>query len=233
MRELDALFMDYPTWGSRKLVQFFALAHRVVNRKRIQRLRRAMGLETIYRTPRTSLPGNQPQRFPYLLRNKVITLPNEVWCADITYIPMSRGSFYLVAIMDWASRKVLSWRLSNTLDTAFCLAALHDALSASTARPGIFNTDQGCQFTCAAWVSVLKEKSILISQDGKGRWMDNVFIERLWRSLKYDEIYIKCFSTGEALSEAIEAWFEVYNSIRPHQALGGLTPAMVYSGVSR
>jgi putative transposase len=229
MRELDELYLKYPTWGSRKLVMFFALDQRIESRGRITRLRRLMGVETIYQRPRTSQPGSYPQKFPYLLRGLAITVPNQVWCADITYIPMAHSFLYLFAIMDWATRTVLDWELSNTLDEGFCIACLQRLLASNGARkPGIFNTDQGAQFTGRGWILALQHHQIKISHDGKGRWMDNVFIERLWRSLKYDDIYLRCYADGVALYRGLTAYFICYNTIRPHAALEGRTPSSIY-----
>jgi putative transposase len=229
MRVLDELYLEEPTWGSRKLGAHFARQGMSVNRKRLQRLRRMMGLETIWCRPRLSQPGAGAQRFPYLLRGLAITRPNQVWCSDITYIPMPKGCLYLVAVMDWYSRKVLAWRLSNSLDVAFCLEVVRAAVEAAGCAPEIFNTDQGCQFTSAAWIELLQSLSIVISHDGKGRWMDNVFIERLWRTLKHDEIYLKEYPTGQLLEAGLQRWFKRYNTMRPHQALDNRTPAEVYA----
>ena len=198
-----------------------------VSRKRIGRLMRLMGLSAIYQKPNTSRPHPQHRIYPYLLRGMEITRPNQVWCADISYIPMRRGFLYLVAIMDWASRKVLSWRLSNTMDADFCVAALEDAL-ARYGKPEIFNTDQGSQFTCDNFTNTLKEGGIRISMDGKGRWMDNVMIERLWRSLKYECIYLHAFETGSEVRKGIGRWIDFYNKRRPHSKLDDKTPYEVY-----
>ena len=186
---------------------------------------RLMGLMPIYQKPRTSVPHPEHRRYPYLLRDLSITGPNQVWCSDITYIPMRKGFLYLVAIMDWHSRKVLSWRLSNTMDTDFCVAALEEAL-AKYGKPAIFNTDQGRQFTSFAFTNVLRENGIRISMDGRGRWLDNVFIERLWRSLKYECVYLNAFETGSEARAGIGRWLDFYNRLRPHTALGGITPDM-------
>lgn len=229
MRELDELFMDEPTWGSRKLSAHFLRKDRVESRERIIRLRRLMGIETIYQKPRTSLPGPQLQRFPYLLRGLKIKRPDHVWCADITYVPMKTGAFYLFAIMDWATRYVAGWALSNTLETSFCIRCLkHTRRALPRRKPEIFNTDQGSQFTSQDWIKTLTEQKIAISHDGKGRWMDNVFIERLWRSVKYDDIYLRSYANGHELWRGLERWFQRYNHHRPHAALGNITPAMAY-----
>ena len=198
-----------------------------VNRKRIGRLMRLMGLSAIYQKPNTSKPHPQHKIYPYLLRGMTIDRPNQVWCADISYIPMRRGFLYLVAIMDWASRKVLSWRLSNTMDADFCVAALEEAL-ARYGNPKIFNTDQGSQFTSNDFTDVLKEAGVRISMDGKGRWMDNVMIERLWRSLKYECIYLNAFETGSEVRQALKRWTDYYNSHRPHSSLDDRTPDEAY-----
>jgi putative transposase len=228
MRELDELFLAEPAWGSRKIAAYLTLQGRPACRERIIRLRRLMGLETLYRRPMTSLPGPQSQRFPYLLRGRQITRPNEVWCADITYMPMAKGYLYLFAIMDWMSRMVLGWNISNTLDAGFCLECLSHTLAQSPQRPEIFNTDQGVQFTSRDWIKALQDQQIAVSHDGRGRWMDNVFIERLWRSIKHDDIYPKCYADGVHLWHGVEDWFRRYNHVRPHQTLGNITPAMAY-----
>ena len=186
-----------------------------------------MGLSPIYQRPRTSDPHPRHRIYPYLLRDLEITRPNQVWCADITYLPMRRGFLYLVAIMDWATRKVLAWRVSNTMDAEFCVAALQEAL-ARFGRPGIFNTDQGSQFTSAEFTGVLRDAEVRISMDGRGRWMDNVFIERLWRSCKYECVYLHAFETGSELRSGLARWLSYYNGQRPHSALGGRTPDEAY-----
>lgn len=228
-RVLDEIYLQDPCLGSRRLVTILEREHGLVlNRKHVQRLRREMGLEAIYCRPRTSMPAPAHRKYPYLLRGLTIDGPNQVWCADITYIPMPGGHAYLCAVMDWHSRKVPGWAVSNTLDTALCLSALHAALRSTGKIPGIFNTDQGCQFTSEGWTGRLTELSIKISMDGKGRWMDNVFIERLWRSVKYEEIYLHEHRTIPALEAGLERWFARYNTWRPHQALGNQTPHEVY-----
>jgi len=190
-----------------------------VGRKRLRRLMRKMGLQAIYQAPRLSDPHPEHKIYPYLLKGLTIEEPNHVWCADITYIPMRRGFLYLVAIMDWATRKVLSWRLSNTMDADFCVKALEEAIT-RYGKPEIFNTDQGSQFTGFDFIDVLKDAKIKISMDGKGRWMDNVFIERLWRSLKYECVYLHAFETGSETRAGIGRWIDYYNSRRPHSSLG-------------
>ena len=186
-----------------------------------------MGLAPIYQRPRTTVPHPEHRIYPYLLRDLAITRPNQVWCADITYIPMRRGFLYLVAVMDWATRKVLSWRVSNTMDTEFCVAALEEAL-ARFGRPEIFNTDQGSQFTSPRFTGVLHAAGVRISMDGRGRWMDNVFIERLWRSLKYECVYLHAFEIGSELRAGLTGWIGYYNARRPHSALAGRTPEEAY-----
>ena len=187
-----------------------------------------MGLAPIYQHPKTSEPHPQHKIYPYLLRHLTIDRPNQVWCADVTYIPMRRGFLYLVAIMDWASRKVLAWRLSNTMEADFCVAALEDAI-ARYGSPDIFNTDQGSQFTSFAFTNTLKDAGIRISMDGRGRWMDNVFIERLWRSLKYECVFLNAFETGSEARFGIGRWIGYYNAARPHSSFGGRTPDEVYA----
>jgi putative transposase len=199
----------------------------VVGRKRVRRLMAKMGLMPIYQRPRTTVPHPEHRVFPYLLRDLVVERPNQVWCADITYLPMRRGFLYLVAVMDWATRKVLSWRVSNTLEAEFCLEALEEAL-ARFGRPEIFNTDQGSQFTSPRFTGVLQQAGVRISMDGRGRWMDNVFIERLWRSLKYECIYLHAFETGSELRAGLTKWIGYYNGGRPHSALEGRTPDEAY-----
>jgi putative transposase len=227
MRTIDEAFLEMPWYGSRQMARR-RLGH-VVGRKRVRRLMRIMGLTPIYPKPKTSEPHPQHPIYPYLLRNLTIDRPNHVWCADVTYIPMRRGFLYLIAVMDWATRKVLSWRLSNTLEADFCVAALEEAI-ARFGRPAIFNTDQGSQFTSLAFTKVLKEAGIRISMDGRGRWMDNVFIERLWRSLKYECIDLHVFETGSELRAGLARWIGYYNGQRPHSALGGKTPDEAYDG---
>ena len=228
-RLLDELYLREPCLGSRKLVTVLERDQGIeVNRKRLQRLRREMGLEAIYCKPRTSIANKADRIHPYLLRDMSITRADQVWCADITYIPMKRGSAYLCAVMDWHTRCVLGWAVSNTMDTSFCLLALERSKARAKCVPEIFNTDQGSQFTSAEWTGKLTEWGVKISRDGKGRWMDNVFIERLWRSLKYEDIYIKEYATVNALEQGLESWMTRYNTWRPHEALGNRTPSAVY-----
>ena len=228
-RLLDEIYMVDPCLGSRRLVTVLRRDHGiVVNRKRLQRLRRGIGHEAIWCKPRTSIPDDGHRKYPYLLRGLAIARPDQVWCTDITYVPMPGGHAYLCAVMDWHSRKVLGWAVSNTMETGLCLEALENALTATRCVPEIFNTDQGCQFTSAEWTGRLLDLGIKISMDGRGRWMDNVFIERLWRSLKYEEIYLREHATVTALRSGLARWFERYNGWRPHEALGNLTPDMVH-----
>src|SRR5512144_1409544 len=227
MRRIDALFMAWPFLGSRRLTAMLRAEGTTVNRKRVQRLMRRMGIEALGLKPRTTKPAPGHKIYPYLLRDLVIDRPNQVWAADITYVPIGRGFLYLVAIIDWFSRAVLAWRLSNTMDIAFCVDAL-DAALARFGRPEIFNTDQGAQFTSAAFTGRLASAGIRISMDGRGRWMDNVFIERLWRSLKYEDVYLKGYACGREARAGIASWIGFYNGRRPHQALGGRTPMAVW-----
>ena len=231
MGVIDAAFLDMPWYGSRQMARHLQRLGHSVGRRRVRRLMAKLGLAPIYQRPRTSDPHPEHRIYPYLLRDLEITRPNQVWCADITYLPMRRGFLYLVAIMDWASRKVLAWRLSNTMDAEFCVAALKDAL-ARFGRPEIFNTDQGSQFTSADFTGVLRDAQVKISMDGRGRWMDNVFIERLWRSLKYECVYLNAFETGSELRAGLGRWIGYYNEQRPHSRLGGWTPDEAYRGIS-
>ena len=211
MRLIDKQFLETPYSGARQMARHLRRQGYAVGRKRISRLMRLMGLSPIYQKPNTSKPHPQHKVYPYLLRGLTIDKPNQVWCTDVTYIPMRRGFLYLVAIMDWATRKVLSWGLSNTQDADFCVATLEEALQ-RYGKPEIFNTDQGSQFTSYAFTSVLKDAGIKIPMDGKGRWMDNVMIERLWRSLKYECIYLNAFETGSEARQGISRWINRYNS---------------------
>lgn len=228
MRLIDEEFLEAPYYGARQMRDHLRRFGHRVNRKRVGRLMQKMGLTPIYPKPNTSRPHPENPVYPYLLRGLAIERPNQVWCADVTYIPMRRGFLYLVAIMDWATRRVLSWRLSNTADASFCVEALQEALSRFGA-PEIFNTDQGCQFTSFEFTRTLKDANVRISMDGRGRWMDNVMIERLWRSLKHECIYLNAFETGGAAKAGIEKWIDRYNHRRPHSKLGGITPADAYS----
>jgi len=228
MRLIDGQFLECPWYGSRQMARHLCRQGFSVGRKRIRRLMHKMGLAPIFQKPRTSTPCPEHKIYPYLLRDLIIDRPNRVWCADVTYIQMKRGFLYLVAVMDWASRKVLAWRLSNTMDADFCVAALEEAI-ARYGVPEIFNTDQGSQFTSFAFTAVLKDNGIRISMDGKGRWMDNVFIERLWRSLKYECVYLNTFETGSEAKAGIGSWISYYNGARPHSALDGRTPGEAYA----
>ena len=229
MRIMDELYLKAPSLGSRPLVTLLERDHGIlINRKRVQRLRRAMGLEAIWCRPRTTVPDRSHRKYPYLLRDLKIDRANQVWCTDFTYVPMPVGHAYLCAVMDWHTRKVLGWTVSNTMDTELCLNALQKALTLTGTRPEIFNTDQGSQFTSEEWTARLTDLGIAISMDGRGRWMDNVFIERLWRSVKYEEIYLKEHATLSALRAGLGDWFKRYNEWRPHAALGNLTPCAYY-----
>jgi putative transposase len=233
MRLIDAQFMETPWYGSRQMARHLRREGHGVGRKRVRRLMAVIGLVPIYQRPRTTIPHPEHRIYPYLLRDLTIDRPNQVWCTDITYIPMRRGFLYLVAIMDWWTRKVLSWRVSNTMDVGFCIEALEDAL-ANHGRPEIFNSDQGSQFTSPQFTKVLRDAEIRISMDGKGRWMDNVFIERLWRSLKYEYIYLHAFETGSELRGGLTQWVGYYNARRPHFSLDGRTPDEAYAaGMAR
>ena len=227
MRAMDKIHLRLPFYGSRRIVDELATEGHVVNRKRVKRLMRRMGMNALYPKPNTSRANHAHKVYPYLLRDLNIDRANQVWCTDITYIPMRKGFLYLVAVMDWHSRKVLSWRLSNTLDTEFCVAALREALH-HYGTPEIFNTDQGCQFTSEAFTQVLKDAGIRISMDGKGRWVDNVFIERLWRSFKYEEVYLNAYESVPHARQRIRAWMEFYNQRRKHQSLEKMTPDALY-----
>jgi putative transposase len=230
MQLIDKQYLKIPSWGSRSMRNHLRRLGYKVNRKKVQRLMRLMGLEAIYPKPKTSRPHPEHKVYPYLLRNLKIDRPNQVWAADITYIPMSRGFMYLVAVMDWHSRKVLSWRVSNTLDTDFCVQTVEEAISRFGA-PEIFNTDQGAQFTSSAFTSLLKDNDINISMDGRGRVQDNIFIERLWWTLKYHYLYLWSFNNGSQLRQGLDQWFRFYSQERSHQALDNMTPDEVYYGL--
>lgn len=230
MRRIDELHLQWPFYGSRKMSQVLGTQDRSVNRKRVQRLMRLMGIESVAPKPGTSKRSPEHPIYPYLLRSLTVFRPNQVWATDITYIPMARGFAYLVAIIDWYSRRVLSWRLSNTMDTSFCTEALEDALS-QFPKPDIFNTDQGSQFTAEAFTKVLRGAGITISMDGRGRCIDNVFVERVWRSLKYEEVFIHAYDDIDEARTGIKRYFDFYNLERPHQALGYRTPDAFHRGV--
>ncbi len=228
MKRMDQQYLATPFYGSRRMKVWLNREGHRVNRKRVRRLMRTMGLTAVYRRPRTSRPAPGHKIYPYLLRGMEITRPNQVWAADITYIPMAKGFLYLVAIMDWYSRHVVAWRLSNTLNADFCVEALEEALTKG--KPEVFNTDQGSQFTGEGFTGLLKQHGVRISMDGKGRYRDNIFVERLWRTVKYEEVYLKAYSGGHEAKVGIDNYFRFYNNQRPHQALGYRTPAEVFNG---
>lgn len=227
MRLIDEQYLEHPSFGSRSMRRFLEKKSYKINRKRVQRLMRQMGIEAIYPKPRTSIPHPEHKVYPYLLRKMPIKNPNKVWAADITYVPLGRGFMYLVAIMDWHSRKVLSWQVSNTLESDFCVSALEEAID-NYGKPEIFNTDQGTQFTSKDFIGVLKSNHIQISMDGRGRCLDNVFIERLWWTVKYHFLYLWAFENGTELRKGLQKWFRFYNQERSHQALDEMTPDEVY-----
>ena len=227
MRRIDELHMDYPFAGSRMLRDLLGREGLVVGRLHVATLMKRMGITAIYRRPNTSKPAPGHRIYPYLLRKLAVTQPNQVWATDITYIPMARGFVYLAAIVDWFSRRVLAWRVSITLDADFCIEALEEAL-ARFGRPDIFNTDQGSQFTSIDFTGILKREEIAISMDGKGCWRDNVFVERLWRSVKYEEVYLHAYASVPEARVGIGRYFDFYNSIRPHSSLGCRTPDEIY-----
>jgi putative transposase len=232
MRRIDELHLEFPFYGSRRIAQELRARGLVANRKRVQRLMRIMGIEGIAPKPNTSRPAPEHPVYPYLLRGLSISRPNQVWAADITYIPLARGFAYLVAIMDWYSRRVLSWKLSNTLDGSFCVEALQEALS-RFGQPEIFNSDQGSQFTADAFTGELLARGVKISMDGRGRCIDNVFVERLWRSLKYEEVYLNDYDDLVEARAGIGRYLRFYNNRRRHQKLGYQTPASFYDGLIR
>ena len=231
MAKIDEEYTRHPFLGSRRMTTWLRGEGHAVNRKRVQRLMRLMGIEAVYPKPRLSLGGAGHKVYPYLLRNVAIERVNQVWSTDITYIPLPSGFMYLTAVMDWHSRYVLSWQLSNTLDVEFCLAALEEALSQG--NPEVFNTDQGVQYTSASWVSRVESSGAKVSMDGKGRCLDNVFVERLWRTVKYEEVYLWRHETVAALQSGLERYFGYYNRQRRHQSLGNQTPAEVFGTRSR
>jgi putative transposase len=232
MRLIDEQFLETPYYGARQMARYLRRQGYWVNRKRARRLMQKMGLMAIYQKPNTSKPHPEHEIFPYLLRGVDIQTPNQVWCSDVTYIPMQKGFLYLVAVMDWHSRKVLSWKLSNTLDAEFCVEALKESL-AKYGKPVIFNTDQGSQFTSSSFTQALKDAEVKISMDSKGRWMDNITIERLWRSLKYECIYLHAFETGSEVRKGIDKWIRRYNEERPHSSLDDKTPDEAYWNLPR
>jgi putative transposase len=224
MRRLDELHLEYPVYGSRRLKVLLEREGFVVNRKRVQRCMQLMGLSAIYPRRSLSQPGEGHEIFPYLLRDLEILGPNHVWCMDITYVPMAQGFLYLVAVMDWWSRFVLAWEISNTMDAEFCIRAWEQALEKSPNPPVISNTDQGAQFTCSEFIEAVQTVDTQVSMDGRGRWIDNRFIERLWRSVKYEDIYLNDYSCGLDLRRGLTDWFGTYNTVRPHTSLDGATP---------
>jgi putative transposase len=232
LRLLDEEYLRHPVYGSRKMVQYLQEQGYRVNRKRVQRLMQQLGLRAVFPSHNTSKPHPEHRVYPYLLRGVEIGRADHVWCTDITYLPIGRGHYYLVAVMDWYSRKVLSWQISNTLDVHFCVDALEEAIT-SYGRPLIFNSDQGAQFTSQAFTGRLKAAEIAISMDGRGRCHDNIFIERLWRTVKYELIYLKAFEDGHHLRAEVKEWFKWYNQERFHQGLGYKTPNQVYDESQR
>jgi putative transposase len=229
MNEIDRVFTKYPFFGSRQIAAYLPQSGLSAGRHRVRRLMGIMGLQAVYKGPNTSKKHPEHRIYPYLLRKLAITQPNQVWCRDITYIPVKRGFLYLVAIMDWATRKVLSWRLSNTLDASFCVEALEEAI-AKYGKPEIMNTDQGSQYTGAGWITTLTKADIKISMDGWGRYLDNIFIERLWRSLKQEAVYLHELQDGFQAKRVIDNWIGFYNVERPHTALDKQTPDDAYFG---
>ena len=227
MKRIDHLHLDYPFAGSRMLRDLLKQEGHRVGRKHVATLMKRMGIEALYRKPRTTKPEAGHKIYPYLLRNMAVSRPNQVWAMDLTYIPMARGFVYLVAVVDWFTRRVLSWKVSITMDVHFCLEAVKDAM-ARYGTPEIMNTDQGSQFTSQAFTRLLKENDIRISMDGKGSWRDNVFVERLWRSVKYEDIYLRAYESATAVRAGLNRYFNFYNSRRPHSSLDGRTPDQVY-----
>ena len=227
MRRLDRLHLEHPFAGSRMLRGLLAAEGCKIGRRHVRTLMRRMGIEALYRRPRTTKPEPGHKIYPYLLRGIEVMRPNQVWAMDITYIPMARGFVYLAVVLDWFSRRVLSWRLSITMDVSFCVEAVEDAL-ARHGKPDIFNTDQGSQFTGAAFTGTLAEKGITISMDGKGAWRDNVFVERLWRTIKYEEVYLRAYESVTDARQSMGRYLDFYNTRRPHQSLDGVTPDQAY-----
>jgi putative transposase len=227
MRRIDELHLEHPFAGARLLRDLLRQEGRRVGRKHVATLMARMGIEALYRKPNTSRRQPQHAVYPYLLRNLAVTTPNQVWAMDITYLPMAHGFVYLAAVMDWYSRKVLAWRVSITLDTAFCVEAVEEALG-RYGRPEIFNTDQGCQFTSAAFTGLLQAHDIRISMDGRGRWLDNVFIERLWKTVKYEEVYLRAYESASDAKASLATYFDFYNARRPHTSLDRMTPDQIY-----
>jgi putative transposase len=226
MRMIDRQYTDTPFYGVRRMTAWLAIQGEQVNVKRVRRLMRKMGIEVIYPKPNLSKSQDNVRKYPYLLKEEEIVAPNQVWSTDITYIQLPKGFVYLTAVIDWHSRYVLSWELSNTMDVTFCLRVLEKALAQNT--PKIFNTDQGSQYTSLAFTGRLEEKGIAVSQDGKGRALDNIFVERLWRTVKYEEVYLKGYTSVQQALEELEKYFDFYNNVRLHQSLGYQTPAAVH-----
>ena len=233
MRCLDEIHTEFPFYGARKLCLELRDCGWRIGRRRVARLMRIMGIAALVPQPSTSKPAKDHTVYPYLLRNREISKVDVVWCADITYIPMAKGHAYLVAVMDWHSRAVLAWELSNTMDSAFCVRALKQAMASTGRKPEIFNTDQGSQFTGRDWISTLESNGIAVSMDGKGRWMDNVFIERLWRSLKYEKIRLWSYDTVGELRSHVSDWMNLYNHRRKHQSLEYATPWSIYEPIKQ
>ena len=229
MRRIDELHLEFPFAGSRMLRRLLAAEGSKVGRRHVKTLMLRMGIEALYRRPRTTKPEPGHKIYPYLLRDLAVTRPNQVWAMDITYVPMAKGFVYLAVVLDWFSRRVLSWRLSITMEAAFCVETLEEALS-KHGKPEIFNTDQGSQFTCPAFTGVLTKHEIKISMDGKGAWRDNVFVERLWRSVKYEEVYLHAYDSVGAARDGIGRYLDLYNRRRPHSSLDGRTPDQAYFG---
>lgn len=227
MRRIDVQFLETPFFGVRQMTWHLRNEGHLVNEKRVRRLMRLMGLMPIYQKPNTSRPAKGHKIWPYLLKGLRVERPNQAWAADITYLPMRRGFLYLVAIMDWNTRKVPAWRISNTLEADFCIEALNEAVH-KFGPPDIMNTDQGSQFTSFAWTDRLRQMGVRISMDGKGRFLDNIFVERLWRSLKYECVYLHAWETGSQARAGVREWVKFYNNQRPHSALGGKPPAVIY-----
>ena len=227
MRLIDAQYLETPFYGSRSMTYHLRRLGHEVNRKRVRRLMRLMGIEAIYPKPKTSRPHPQHRIYPYLLRDMAVRRPNQVWASDITYVPMMKGFMYLTAVMDWHSRKVMAFRISNTMDSEFCVAAVEEAISRYGA-PEIFNTDQGSQFTSRAFAECLESRGVRISMDGRGRFHDNIFIERLWWTVKHQYLYLREFESGGNLRRGLAEWFDFYNRVRPHQTFDGQTPDEVY-----
>ena len=227
-RRIDEIYLRFPEFGARRMKLWLKREGWQLTRRKVARIMRFMGLEAIYRKPRTSQPNLAHKVYPYLLRDRVVEAADQVWCADITYIPMARGSAYLVAVMDWKTRAVISWKLSNTMDSNFCVEALEEAFAITGVSPEIFNTDQGSQFTSSAWIRTLEEAGTKVSMDGKGRWIDNVFIERLWRAVKHEGVYLWAYENLHELERALTRWFKDYNELKPHKALEGKTPWECY-----